>query len=93
MCNNDTKYTNISRIKCTFALIQRNSNIILLDTILISNMINAILEKKTQRKQYITSKTTLSEKSKSTFTPSRFSVRRLRKHTGIQIGRNPAVMG
>lgn len=35
--------------------------------------------------------TVLSAKRKSTFTPARFSVGKLRKHPGIQKDRNPVV--
>lgn|GEM_PF-1120397 len=58
-----------------------------------TNMIEEISEKRTRREQPTTSKTTLAAQGKPAFTPSRFSVRRLRKHIGIQTGRTPSVIG
>ncbi len=55
-------------------------------------MIDEILEKSAEQKQPVLSNTILSAKSKSAFIPSRFSVRRLRKHPGIQANRNPIVI-
>ncbi|WP_262250201.1 hypothetical protein [Parapedobacter soli] len=46
-----------------------------------------------QKKQPAVLKTVSSEAKNRTFTPSRFSVRRLRKHPGIQTSRNPHVIG
>lgn len=60
--------------------------------ILTSNMIDEILEQDVQKKQSATTKTILSAKSQSTFIPARFSVKRLRKHPGIQANRNPIVI-
>lgn len=45
-----------------------------------------------QKKQPTATGTALSAKRKSTFTPARFSVGRLRKHPGIQKDRNPMVI-
>jgi len=56
-------------------------------------MIEETLEQKTQQKQPTISNTVLSAKRKAVFTPARFSVRGLRKHQGIQVGRNPRVIG
>ncbi len=53
------------------------------------NMIDEILEQHVEKKQSTITKTVLSVKSQSTFIPSRFSVRRLRKHAGIYTTRNP----
>jgi len=52
-----------------------------------------ILDQETQKKQSTVLKTILPKARKSTFTPSRFSVRGLRKHPGIQTSRNPHVIG
>ncbi len=54
-------------------------------------MIDEVLEKGAKKKQPTISNTVLSAKSKS-FIPSRFSVRRLRKHPGIKSGRTPLIM-
>lgn len=50
-----------------------------------------ILDQRKQKKQPIL-KTILSTAKKPAFTPSRFSVRGLRKHAGIQTSRNPIVI-
>ncbi|WP_449048348.1 hypothetical protein [Parapedobacter sp.] len=69
----------------------------LLDTIHLHNfnidMMEEILEQKTQEKQPIVVKTTSSTAKRRAFSPSRFSVKGLRKHPGIQTSRNPMVFG
>lgn len=55
-------------------------------------MIDEILEQGVEKKQPTITKTIIPAKRQSTFTPSRFSVRRLRKHPGIQASRNPIVI-
>lgn len=57
------------------------------------NMIEEILDKKTQKTQPAILNKILSTAKKPGFTPSRFSVRGLRKHAGIQTSRNPIVFG
>ena len=52
-----------------------------------------ILDQGTQKKQSAIIKTILPKAKKTAFTPSRFSVRGLRKHPGIQTSRNPHVIG
>jgi len=52
-----------------------------------------ILDQGTQKKQSAILKTILPKAKKTAFTPSRFSVRGLRKHPGIQTSRNPHVIG
>lgn len=54
-------------------------------------MIEEILDQRAQKKQPILN-AILSTAKKPAFTPSRFSVRRLRKHSGIQTSRNPNVI-
>jgi hypothetical protein len=56
-------------------------------------MIDEILEQSAKKKQPTLPNTIVSAKSKSTFTPPRFSVSRLRKHPGIQANRNPFIVG
>ncbi|MGV3762662.1 MAG: hypothetical protein ACO1NT_09300 [Parapedobacter sp.] len=56
-------------------------------------MMEEILEQKTQEKQPIVVKTTSSTAKRRAFSPSRFSVKGLRKHPGIQTSRNPMVFG
>lgn len=56
-------------------------------------MIDEILEQSSKKKQPVLPNTIASAERKSTFTPPRFSVRRLRKHPGIQANRNPIIMG
>ncbi len=55
-------------------------------------MMEEILDQKTQNKQPAILDTILSSAKKPAFTPARFSVRRLRKHAGIQTSRNPNVI-
>ena len=56
------------------------------------NTMEEILDQGTQKVQSTVLKTTLSTTKKTAFTPSRFSVRRLRRHAGIQTSRNPHVI-
>ncbi len=56
-------------------------------------MIEEILDQRTQKKQPAPLDTILPTAKKAAFTPSRFSVRGLRKHPGIQTSRNPIVIG
>ena len=56
-------------------------------------MIEEILDQGTQKKQPVILKKVLSTAKKTAYTPSRFSVRGLRKHPGIQTSRNPVVFG
>ncbi len=56
-------------------------------------MIEEILDQRAQKKQPTILKTILPTAKKPAFTPSRFSVRGLRKHSGIQTSRNPIVIG
>jgi len=64
-----------------------------LSSFYIFNMIDEILQPEVKSEQPASQSTVSSVKRRSTFTPARFSVRGLRKHPGIQIGRNPRVIG
>lgn len=55
-------------------------------------MIEENLQPNVQEKQATAPSATLAAKRRSTFTPARFSVNRLRKHPGIQKDRNPVVI-
>lgn len=57
------------------------------------NMNEETLDQKSQKKQPAILKAMLSKTKKPAYTPSRFSVRGLRKHAGIQTSRNPIVIG
>lgn len=56
-------------------------------------MIDEVLEQSIQKKQPTIQKTVVSVKRNTAFIPSRFSVRKLRKHPGIIASRNPTVVG
>ena len=56
------------------------------------NTMEEILDQTTQKEESTVLKATLSTVKKRAFTPARFSVRRLRRHAGIQTSRNPHVI-
>ena len=56
-------------------------------------MIDETLQPTAEKGQPIIQNTGIAAKRKSVFTPARFSVRGLRKHSGIQTSATPRILG